>query len=114
MNFKWTSMALLPLCLACGASMMPSQKLSESKAAMSAAEAVNADRYPQAALHLKLARDQAQIAERLIAEEEYEQAERLLERAKADADLAFLHARAKDIEADAREAESRVLGLQAE
>ena len=54
-----------------------------------AAEEVGAGQVPKAALHLKMARDQVSTAERLMADDENEEASLVLARAQADADVAI-------------------------
>jgi hypothetical protein len=54
-----------------------------------AAEVAGAGDTPQAALHLKRAREQIDSAKALIQEGENERAEWMLRRARADADLAL-------------------------
>ena len=58
-----------------------------------AAQVAGAAEDPRAALHLKLAQEQVAKAQALIADDENEDAARLIERAQADADLALLLAK---------------------
>ena len=92
------------LLAACGGAAVPNQKLTNAKASIRGAEEVGAEQNPQAALHLKMARDQVAKAERLIADEDNESAALTLNQAQADADLAL---------AKAREAKERQLAEQA-
>lgn len=101
--------ALLALGLvACAAAPPPTHKLSDSKAAVRAAEEVGAGEAPQAALHLKLARDQIASAERLMRDDENEDARYMLERAEADAELAIALAKAAGERAAAEDAMRKV------
>lgn len=75
--------------MACGATALPQAKLTDAKTSVSAAEAVGAKDEPTAGLHLKMAQDGILEAEKLIAEKDYEQATFVLERARADGDLAL-------------------------
>jgi hypothetical protein len=76
--------------LACGGGYPePRDQLTESEAAVRAAEVAGAPNTPQAALHLKRAREQIESAKGLIQEGENERAEWMLRRARADADLAM-------------------------
>ncbi len=70
----------------CGASV-PYEEVASARSAVSAAEASGAQEVPQASLHLKMARDGIAEAERVM-EDEPEQAKEILERARADAELA--------------------------
>ena len=98
----------LPLCVFACASSTPTEKASESKAAVRAAEEVGADDVPQSALYLDLAKQQIATAEKLMKDGEQEQAARVLERAKADAELAIAVAKAEDERAGAETAAKRV------
>ena len=100
--------------LGCGGGAMPSAQMTESKAAIRAADELGAERYPDAALHLRMARDQVEEAERFIADREFQAARRSLERAEADAELAIELARAEMTKQQARDAYQRVQRLQQE
>jgi hypothetical protein len=82
----------------------PSSTRTESSgAAIRAAEEVGAAKVPQAELHLQLAREQAEHARRLVETgdgDDRAQAESLLMRAQADAELALALAR-EDVERNA-------------
>ena len=88
---------------ACGGGPKPEAQAAESQAAISAAEAVGAQSYPKAALHLKMARDQVKTAELLMADGDNDEANLVLQRAEADAELALALAREEKVRADARE-----------
>jgi hypothetical protein len=88
---------------ACGSTSKPTYQLTQSEAAVRAAEEVGAKDTPQAALHLKMARDQVTEAKRLIIDEKYEPARHLLRRAEADANLAIALAKASRARAEADE-----------
>jgi hypothetical protein len=63
-----------------------------------AAREVGAARVPDAQLHVKLAEEQVQRADKLMKDGDNEEAKRALDRAKADADLAVAlahHAKAQ-------------------
>lgn len=98
----YTLAVAFSLGLGCAGAPPPTHQLSESKAAVRAAEEVGATKAPQAALHLKMARDQIAQAEALIRDEEHEDARYLLKRAEADAELAIALAKAQ-AERDAAE-----------
>lgn len=99
---------LAAFAVSCASTAIPAQKLTDSKASVRAAEAVGAEIHPQAALHLKMARDQIREAELLIKEDENERAEMVLERAEADAQLAMALAQEKQVKAEAATAKRKV------
>lgn len=79
--------------LGCGGAAVPQEQLTSAQAAVKGAEVAGAAEDPRAALHLKLAREQVEKAQALIANDDNEEAARLIERAQADADLALFLAR---------------------
>jgi hypothetical protein len=89
----------------------PTQALEEAAAAFRAAEELDASKEPSASLHLQLAREQGDLAKNLIADHQYVRAERLLQRAEADATLAVALARTHKEDADAAAAVARVKEL---
>lgn len=83
-------MVLAETLLACGGGYPePRDQLTASEAAVRAAEVAGARDTPQAALHLKRAREQIDAGKALIQEGENERAEWMLRRARVDADLAL-------------------------
>jgi hypothetical protein len=76
-------------CAACGGAgaAAPNQRLGEAKATAKSAEE-GASNNPQAMLHLKLAQEQIERAESLMAAGDYQRADYVLIRAKEDAELA--------------------------
>jgi Domain of unknown function (DUF4398) len=95
----------------CASAQVPTEQLTRTKSAIRAAEEVGAPRQPAAALHLKLARDQALAAESLIEEGEIEPARMLLGRAELDAELALALAREERMRNEASAAARRVQEL---
>lgn len=95
----------------CGSSAYPPADTTPTKTAVSAAEAVGAQSVPQAALHLKMAKDQLATAEALIADDENDEAFLVLERAHADAQLAMALAKEATMRAEAAEALQKVQKL---
>jgi Domain of unknown function (DUF4398) len=94
-----TCLALVTSC----ATTPSSGRTESSGAAIRAAQEVGASKVPQAALHLQLAREQAEHARALVASgdsDDRAQAESLLMRAQADAELALALAR-EDVERSA-------------
>lgn len=98
----------LPLCMFACASDQPVQRATDTKAAVRAAEEVGAEDVPQSALYLDLAKQQIATAEKLMKDGEQDQAARVLERAKADAELAIALAKAEDERSGAEETAKRV------
>lgn len=101
----------LPVLAACASTQVPTQQLTQSKVAIRAAEEVGAPNIPNAALHLKLARDQVQAAESLIDEGEMERAQAVLRQAELDAELALALARERKVQLEASETHKRVQAL---
>lgn len=99
---------------ACGSTPLSTAAVARAKSSMSAAEAIGAKQNPQAALHLKMARDDIAAAERLNENGEEEEAARALERADADAQLALSLTREEHMrkEAEAAFAQNRTLNEQ--
>jgi Domain of unknown function (DUF4398) len=89
----------------------PTKSLEQSKAAIRAAEEVGAEKLPQAALHLQLAREESDRARELIAHDHNQEAASYLERAEADADLAVAITRANQERSDADAAAYRTREL---
>lgn len=94
--------------MACGATAVPEAKMTRAVSAVRAAEAVNAEEHPDASLHLKMARDEIERATRHIEDGDDRDAERALDRAEVDAEVALHLARANEAEAEAREALKKV------
>lgn len=102
--------ALLPACG--GGYPEPRDQLTQSEAAVRAAEVAGAQNTPQAALHLKRAREQIEAGKSLIQEGENERADWMLRRARADADLALSLATEEVQRKKAAEAKEEVEQLQ--
>jgi len=94
------------------AAPVPHDRLSASEASYRGAQEAGADAAPQAKLHLKLAEEEIGRAKALIAQQKNEEAARLLDRAKADAELAVGLAREAQARADAQMAAEQVKTLQ--
>ncbi len=100
--------ALALLAVGCASYPEPKQAEIASQAAVRGAQEVGAERDPQATLHLRYATDQIAEAKNLIAAGENEHAERVLMRAKSDAELALALAKLRTEQADAQQAQSEV------
>lgn len=101
----WVAVGLAAMWVGCGGGKPPTYQLTQSKAAVRGAQEVRAGETPQAALHLKMAKDNLRLAEELILERNYSAAKHLLIRAEADANLAIAlanEAEAKDAAEDAK------------
>jgi Domain of unknown function (DUF4398) len=106
----WVSGVLVAgvLAVACGGSAVPQDKLTAAEAAVRAAEVGGASDNPQAALHLKYARDQIAEAQKLIEDDENDAAAALLDRADVDAELALSLARVEGARAEAQAARNEI------
>ena len=82
---------------ACGATVPPpTQRMADAESAERSAREVGANDDPKAQLSLKLAQEQISQAKTAMASDDNAQADSLLVRAKADAELAIAQAREKD------------------
>jgi hypothetical protein len=86
----------------------------KTTAGIRAAEEVGADKVPQAALHLQLAKEQMERAQGLAKDGKSIQAESMLARAGVDAELAVALSRATKQRHEAEQAVARVRRLQQE
>ena len=100
------------LAVACGGSSLPPAKVADTQSAISAATAVGADQHPQAALHLKMARDQLKQAQSLNEDDKADEAQLVLQRADADAEVALMITREAQAAANLKKAQADVQGLQ--
>src|SRR5262249_10531402 len=90
---RWTGWVPLFTFLGCAAPPVPAEKLASAEAGIRAAAEVGAEGVPQAALHLKLARDQVEQAKGLVQRGDRDRATVVLDRAEADAALSLTLAR---------------------
>lgn len=102
------------LLAACASPQPPTRELKSASGAIRAAQEMEADEFPQASLHLVLARESLAKAERLIADEKMESAKVLLARARADAELALVLARVEKTRFAARRVARQVAALERE
>src|SRR4051812_40229102 len=113
MMIRFVSTVLLTALLAaCGGSSLPPAKVANTQSSISAATAVGADQNPQAALHLKMARDQLSEAQSLIDAGKNDEARLVLERADADAEVALMITREAQASEGVRKAQADVDALQ--
>lgn len=103
--------ALAGLSVGCAASSVPVVEVTRTDAALRAAEALEAERIPRAALHIKMARDQRETARRLVANGEEDEASAALDRATLDAELAVAIAKEEAARKNAQEIQARATSL---
>jgi hypothetical protein len=110
---RLTATILFTTCvIACAGSSLPPAKVAETQSSISAAAAVGADQNPQAALHLKMARDQLSEAQVLIDSGKNDEARLVLERANADAEVALMITREAEAGAGVKKTQADVDALQ--
>src|SRR5258705_11548063 len=102
------TVAFATLVVACGGSSLPPAKVAETQSSISAAAAVGADQNPQAALHLKMARDQLKQAQDLGNRDKGAEAKLVLERATADAEVAMMITREAEASANVKKTQADV------
>lgn len=90
--------------IGCGGAPPPTARMASSEAAIRAAREVGAQSDPKAAFHLKLAQEERDKAEAAMKDGKNEEAEGLLMRAEADAELALALARSAQMKAEAQKA----------
>jgi hypothetical protein len=96
---------------ACGGAAVPHAQMTTAEASVRAAEVGGAPSVPKAELHLKHARDQVELAKRLIEDGENERALYVLKRAEADAELALALSEEQQSRRDAEGALKRIQQL---
>jgi regulator of protease activity HflC (stomatin/prohibitin superfamily) len=99
------------LAAGCATTSAPSARSEETAGSIRAAEEVGAPKLPQAAFYLQLAREQSDHAKALLANGQKDEAESLLTRANADAELAVALVRENDDKAAAQQAVDNVKAL---
>ena len=83
-----------------------------TEAPIRAAEELGANKVPEAALHLQLAKDETEQAKQLVKDGNKRRAQTMLMRAQADAELALALAREAPTKAEAEKAAEQVKALQ--
>jgi Domain of unknown function (DUF4398) len=96
------------LAVACGGAAVPQETLTAAQASVKGAEVGGANEDPKAQLHLKLANEQIEKAKKLIADDENEEAARVIDRAQVDADLALALAQQAKALREAKEADEQL------
>jgi hypothetical protein len=92
----------------CGGAGLPAQERTDAVAAVRSARELGAESTPQASYHLALADGEMTEADTLIQHGRMEAAQRMLERAKADAELAMALQREADVRAHALETHEHI------
>lgn len=96
---------LAALASACASSFPPpADRLASSEAAIRSAKELGAETDPQAALHVKLADEQVSTARHLMKDGENKRADLVLQRSKADAELAVMLTRERSAKSEAQKA----------
>jgi hypothetical protein len=98
---SWTGLIPIVTLFGCAAAPVPAEKLASAESGIRAASEVGGEAVPQAALHLKLARDEVAQAKNLVQSGERERATMILARAEADAELSLALARESAARAEA-------------
>ena len=86
--------------LGCASAPPPTEQLASAEASMRAARELGAQAVPRAQLHLRLAQEQVTQARKLAEDGENERAASLLDRARADAELALALSREETLKRD--------------
>lgn len=95
--------------VACGGTLPePKEAMTQAEAAVRSAAEVGAEKNPQATLHLKYAKDQVEEARKLVTDGDNGRAEYVLLRARADAELALMLAKANNQKVEAQRAADEV------
>jgi hypothetical protein len=89
---------------ACASYPKPTESLAASEASLRAAQEFGAQRVPSAALHYQIAKEELERADALMKNNENEKADRMLIRARADAELAIALTKQAKAQADAQAA----------
>ena len=112
MSLRFPLLAAAILCVGgCASTNVPNEKAESSAAAIRAADEVGASHDPDAALHLQLAKEQYEFAQRLPNPNDKPRADRLMRRAQADAELALALARTDEDRSNAQAAIDKVKKL---
>lgn len=88
------------------------EKIAATDSSIRAAEELGAPRVPQASLHLQLAKEENQEAQKLIKDGDAKHAEGQLMRAQADAELALALAREAPMQVEAQQEADKARSLQ--
>lgn len=109
---RWIASVALLAAAGCASAPKPVDTLARSEAAVRSAQVMGAEQNPTAALHLRLAQEQLQLARRKMNDGDNERARYLLLRAQADADLAMNLAQEARAQDDAARTMQQVQSMQ--
>ena len=111
-SMTWPALllGLLSTVAACGAEA-PVSARTDATAALRSAREVGAEQDPEASYYLELANEQIRVADRLIRSGEMSRAERVLERAEADAEVAMAKTREAATQRQADETMQRIRSM---
>ena len=96
------SIGFLFICAGCAAGVS-NEKVAATDSSIRAAEELGAPKVPQAALHLQLAKEENEHAQKFIKDGDPKHAEGQLMRAQADAELALALAREAPMQVEAQQ-----------
>lgn len=112
LNRSWSAPVLACVAMVwgagCGGAGLPVHAQSDAVAAIRSARELGAESTPQASYHLALADDGVESAETAIRQGQMDVARRLLERAKADAELAMALRREDEVRTHAAETHEHI------
>lgn len=86
----------------------PSDRLASAEAATRSARELGAEKEPKAALHMKLAQEQIELAKKLTTDGENRRADLVLQRASSDAELSVMLAKENNANGEAQKAKEKV------
>lgn len=98
----------------CANSQAPHGQLATSQATLKAAEELKAGEVPKAALHLQMARENTERAQKLMEKGKHDDALYALMRAQSDAELALILAKEAAAQKDAQGALDKVRSLRSQ
>lgn len=102
------ALPLAGLLVGCRSAPPPVERMEASSAAIRAASEIGATHVPEAALHLQLAKEEAEQAKVMVRRGERKAAVGLLMRAEADAELAVALSRENSAKSEAQQAMDRI------
>lgn len=92
----------------CASTKIPSEQYGQPRETIRAVSEIGTEDNPQARLHLKLANDELEIADKLIKQEEKEKAKLSLTRAESDAALALSLLKRDQMKAEVEEVQEKI------
>jgi hypothetical protein len=106
------TLAVFTVLARCASAPVQTELLAPTEGPLRAAEELGATKVPEAALELKLAKDEMDQAKQFLKDGNKQRADMMLLRAQADAELAVALAKKAPLEAEARSAAEQVKSLQ--